>query len=236
MAEPTLLISCEHAVNTIPPDFKELFFGCEPVLNTHRGFDPGALDLAESLANRYRVPCFAARISRLLVDHNRSPHNRSLWSEFSRGLSPEQKNRLLEEYYRPFRTSVGNWIAQQIREGGTVLHLSVHSFTPVYAGKVRALDIGLLYDPRRAAERNFARDWQLNLHAAEPGLRVRLNTPYRGTSDCHQTGYRQQYPPGKYLAIELEVNQALVETDAVWLSLKRLLSTSLEQSLGKVSP
>ncbi len=232
MAETALVISCEHAVNTVPPDFEELFAGQEGVLTTHRGYDQGALALAKTLANSSQAPCFAARISRLLIDHNRSPNNRSFWSEFSRDLSPEQKHQLLAGYYQPFRDLTSEWINQQVLKGKAVLHLSVHSFTPVCTGRIRDLDIGLLYDPNRGPERAFAKHWQRHLRAAKTELRVKMNRPYHGMSDCHQAIYRLRYPAETYWAIELEVNQALINPGKTWCTLQRLLMATLEQSLG----
>ena len=40
------LITCEHGGNRIPPRYRDLFAGCEALLQSHRGYDPGALTLA----------------------------------------------------------------------------------------------------------------------------------------------------------------------------------------------
>jgi predicted N-formylglutamate amidohydrolase len=228
MPDIAYLVSCEHAVNHVPETWRHLFKDREETLETHRASDPGAAELARLLADRLGAPCFEARITRLLVDHNRSPQNRFLWSELSRGLSREEKNRLLDDYYRPFRSTVGHWIEKQLEDNCKVVHLSVHSFTSVLRGEVRQADIGLLYDPRRAGEKEFARSWKMRLFELAPDLRVRCNYPYRGVSDGHQRTYRRKYDDTVYLAFELEINQALVTGPArQWDRVRDLLAESI---------
>ena len=228
MAEAAFLVSCEHAVNHVPEAWRYLFSGREEILATHRGFDPGALTLARCLANALAAPCFEAEVTRLLIDHNRSPGNRGLWSEFSRNLSDREKKKILDDYYHPFRRRVADWIRDRHQKGLAVVHLSVHSFIPVLKGQTRRADIGLLYNPGHPAEYAFARAWQKRLKMLAPELRVRLNYPYRGASDCHQRSYRRLYPANAYLAFELEVNQALADRPSQqWNKLRDLLAESI---------
>lgn len=228
MPDPAFLVSCEHAVNHVPEQWLHLFADCEEILTSHRAYDPGAAELARHLAEILGAPCFQAQVTRLLIDHNRSPHNRFLWSRFSRGLSKSEKISLMDAYYRPFRSSVAKWLEKRRQEGRTLVHLSVHSFTPVLEGQVRQADIGLLYNPKRDGEREFARSWKNRLVGLAPELRLRLNYPYRGVSDSHQQTYRQRYDDSAYLALELEVNQALVGGDVTpWSAVQSFLAESL---------
>ncbi len=64
-----------------------------------------------------------------------------------------------------------------------MLHLSVHSFTPKLHGVTRNAEIGFLYDPARRMDAAFCRDWRDVLVRDKPHWRVRMNYPYRGTSD-----------------------------------------------------
>ncbi len=235
MPDVALLITCEHAVNHVPKAWSVLFTGCPEVLGSHRAFDQGAAELARHLATTMPATLFEAKLTRLLVDHNRSPHNRSLWSEFSRNLPAQEKTLLLDEYYQPFREQTSRWIAERHLAGDRVLHLSVHSFTPVLDGKVRDLDIGLLYDTNRSDEAFLADIWKSRLTAGKPELKVRFNVPYRGRSDCHQTSYRQRYKSGAYQGIELEVNQDLVSNQQGWKDAKKLLAESLRGALVEIT-
>ncbi|HQO04445.1 MAG TPA: N-formylglutamate amidohydrolase, partial [Spirochaetota bacterium] len=46
-----LLLTCEHGGNIIPEGFRPLFTGDRNVLNSHRGYDIGALEAARLLAD-----------------------------------------------------------------------------------------------------------------------------------------------------------------------------------------
>jgi len=232
MPDAALLVTCEHAVNQVPPPWRTLFKGCPEILTSHRAYDAGALGLARALADACSAPCLVARISRLLIDHNRSPHNRALWSEFSRGLPGAQKSLLRNDYYEAFREEAARWIAVRHTLGQPVLHLSVHTFTPVLDGRVRDVDIGVLYDPRRPAEKGFGRAWRNRLAEALPELRIRLNQPYPGRSDSHLTTYRRQYADAAYRGIELEVNQALLAGNLPQQALHARCADTLRETMA----
>jgi predicted N-formylglutamate amidohydrolase len=89
-----------------------------------------------------------------------------------------------------------------------VIHISCHSFTPVLGKVERKMDLGILYDPRRALEKAFADTLRREL-CEQTAMRVRCNAPYRGVSDGHVTALRQLFSRDQYVGIELEVNQSL---------------------------
>lgn len=201
------VVTCEHAVRTVPPAFARLFEEADAVLNSHRGWDPDTLELGRDLRAALQVPLVRGEVTRLLVDLNRSTHHPEVWSEFSRGLSDNQRMALLERYYHPYRSLVRRHFDNALRLTDRALHLSVHSFTPVWHGEEREVDIGLLYDPARPAEAEFCAEWADALRTALPGLRICHNKPYNGTDDGLTTALRSYYPPNAYLGIEIEVNQ-----------------------------
>ncbi|HYH41273.1 MAG TPA: N-formylglutamate amidohydrolase, partial [Burkholderiales bacterium] len=172
--------------------------------------------------------------SRLLVELNRSPDHRQLFSEITGPLPGDERERLLRRYYHPYR----EWVEAQVRdaaEAGTrIVHVSSHSFTPVLDGDVRGADIGLLYDPRRRAEVDFCLAWQRELRSGAPRLGVRRNYPYRGYDDGLTTYLRRRYPERAYCGVELEVNQKHALGDpAAWRALRRRLTASLQAVLGR---
>ena len=71
MAKPRVVISCEHGGSRIPGRYRHLFAGRAALLESHRGWDPGALVMARALSRGLRAPLFASTTSRLLVDLNR---------------------------------------------------------------------------------------------------------------------------------------------------------------------
>lgn len=206
-----LLLTCEHGGHEVPTEVRALFTGSEDVLRSHRGWDPGALHLFEAL--RPLAHCaLAGTTSRLVVELNRSHDSPALFSAFTRDLPYAQRSHLIDEHYTPFRAAAADAVAAWLAQQQAVLHLSVHSFTPVLDGEVRTMDIGLLYDPERAWERALAEAWEQLLHATAPDLVVRHNEPYLGTDDGHTTALRTAHPSG-YAGIELEVNQCFATDD-----------------------
>jgi len=222
-----LLFTCEHGGNRIPRAYAAHFAGATALLAGHRGYDPGALALARWLARRANAPLYAVTISRLLIDLNRSLGHPRLFSEVSAPLAGAAKDGLVARYYRPHREQVEAAIAGWVGAGERVLHVAVHSFTPVLAGQVRRADIGLLYDPARWAERELCARWAQRLREMAPELRVRRNYPYRGHADGFSTYLRTRFAPPRYLGIELEVNQACLATRPVGERLRAALAASL---------
>lgn len=203
----SVVITCEHATCFVPKPFKNLFVGQQKALYSHRGWDPGTLDLGKAITNQFGFPLFATEVSRLLVEVNRSPWHGQLFSEFSNVLDDNVKQSLLDRYYHSHRNVVENWVANQCLTAKRVLHLSLHSFTPFLNGVERNADVGLLYDPRRTCERDFCQRWKESFQKVIPDWRVRKNYPYLGRSDGFTTYLRKRFSDEKYCGIELEINQ-----------------------------
>lgn len=228
----SVLITCEHGGNQVPEPYRSLFAGHEALLATHRGWDIGILPLARRMAAGLDAPLLAAEVTRLLVDLNRSLHNRTLFSEFTRDLPAPVRQELLGRYYHPFRQAVEQQVAARLAGGERLLHLAVHSFTPLLRGRLRRAELGLLYDPACPGEQTFCRHWQLALQQRAPQLRVRRNYPYRGSSDSVGKALRQQFGSERYLGVELEVNQALpLGSSATWERIQQDLLESFRQVL-----
>jgi predicted N-formylglutamate amidohydrolase len=231
-----LVITCEHGGNCIPPAYQALFQD-QVLLNSHRGYDPGALCMARALASTFTAPLVFSTISRLLVDLNRSIGNPSLHAKAVYQLSAEKRRQILRLYYQPYRSRAEQAIRQAIATHGQVIHLSSHSFTPVLNGKERHADIGLLYDPMRAAEMQLCEHWQAALKAYAPELTVRRNYPYAGKGDGLTTWLRRQLPPAVYVGIELEINQKhIINAGWHWAGLRKVIIESFAGSLvGEVA-
>ncbi|TVQ61535.1 MAG: N-formylglutamate amidohydrolase [Phycisphaerales bacterium] len=229
---PALLLTCEHAGNTVPREFAHLFSGHDATLESHRGWDIGAHALARGMARAAGAPLIAHTITRLLVEVNRSPHHRALFSEFTRGLPKDEKARIVRTHYAPHRERVEREIGAMGRGGRCVVLVGVHSFTPELGGEVRTADIGLLYDPKRALEKSFCHAWRDALRRVDPEQRVRMNYPYRGAADGFTTYLRSRFSPNRFLGIELEVNQRIaLDGGEPWRRLQRTLSNTLAETL-----
>lgn len=200
-----VLITCEHAVNTVPLDLHPLFFKYKELCNSHRGYDIGALSLAYSCQKRLQAPLITSTVSRLVIDLNRSLGSKTVFSEITKQLSEERKKEIIERYYFPYRNAVFNFI-NTMSHKSFLLHLSIHSFTPSFKGVVREVDLGILYDPQREFEAKICKTLkkEFNLRSSARAL---FNHPYRGTSDGLVTYLRTQFPQSRYAGIEIEMNQ-----------------------------
>jgi predicted N-formylglutamate amidohydrolase len=227
-----MIITCEHGGNVFPKQFSALFHDRKELLESHRGHDPGALDLAKKLASGLKAPLFFSETTRLLIDLNRSPDNPKRFSEITDSLSAPEKAVIQELFYQPYRAEVESELSDNTRKSGLTLHISVHTFTPVLQGKVRSADIGFLYDPSRKTEASFCILWQNELRKLDQTLQTRRNYPYRGTSDGFTAYLRKSFPENFYLGIELEVNQKYLSGDRrTWLYLQQLILKALRMTI-----
>jgi predicted N-formylglutamate amidohydrolase len=238
MTKPvSLLVTCEHGGNRVPPRYRPLFKGHEELLKTHRGYDPGGLTVAKDLAEAFKSTLFVATISRLLIDLNRSVGHPKLYSEATRLAPAGVRQEILQAHYLPYRNQVESYIAKEIAKGRRVVHISSHSFTPVLDGEVRNADIGLLYDPGRAAEARLCQDWQAALKTSAPETRVRRNYPYTGKSDGFTAHLRRQFADGTYAGIELEINQQhVLQGGHGWRRLRKAIIAALQEALTVCPP
>ncbi len=223
----SIVITCEHAVSFIPPQWQEHFLHDVDLINSHRGIDFGALEVAQHLSNFFNVPLFSANVSRLLIDCNRSLSHEFCFSELSKNLSHQDKQKIISTYYKPYRNKVYQTITKQIEENKPVLHLSIHSFTPELNGEVRNADLAFLYDPKRREEKRISVYWQKILKLQAPDLRVRRNYPYLGISDGFTTFLRKHFSADRYVGIELEINQNLTFNKHDINQMKAILANSL---------
>ena len=145
---PALLV-CEHASNHVPEVLAGL--GAAPeTLTSHAAWDPGALALARALAVRLKAPLVAGRISRLVYDLNRDPSAPGAIPPQSevhaipgnKDLSAEARQARIDLVYAPFHNRLA---AERARRPDLRALVTVHSFTPVYHGKTRPVEIGLLH-------------------------------------------------------------------------------------------
>lgn len=230
--KPTVLVlSCEHATNVVPSEYAYLFAENQEVLNTHRALDLGAAYISDQLSQVFGCEFAKAQVSRLLIDCNRSLRHPTCFSEFSKSLSKLEKQKLIEQFYNPFRLQTETYIDTHVGKGHQVLHLSIHSFAPELKGIKRNAAIALLYDPARHAEKEVARVWRGLLLNESPSYNIRMNYPYAGKSDGFTSALRKRLPEKEYLGIEVEVNQALVHNQQSMNELIHALVHSLQNLL-----
>lgn len=218
MKAPALVITCEHASNAVP-DFVVRAFKIaglagipKDTLKTHRGYDIGAFEVYRRLVRTMRPDFYlAGKFSRLVADLNRSESSRDFFSAYTRDL-PDNVKEHIRKLWLQHHSKVEHFVAKHIAghsKGLHVIHLGIHSFTPLLNNVVRNADVGILYDPSREAECHIADALIREIKARAPELRIRRNYPYRGTSDGLTTELRQKFGEA-YAGIEIEINQALL--------------------------
>ncbi len=225
------LLSCEHAGNIVPEGYESLFEPTKDVLSTHKAWDIGALSIAQVISDRLALPLFYQEITRLLVEANRSLNSPQLFSDYTNALSKSQKERIIEQYWMPYRERTGQFISAEIEKGHQVVHLSIHTFTPLWEGKAREVEVGLLYDDELENEAEWCKEFEMELHRESEGLAIRHNEPYHGKADGFTTHLRAVYDPEVYLGIELEINQKYMGEQLEMVS--RQLSEALLRQMEK---
>ena len=230
-----VVITCEHGGNRVPRRYARLFAPHQALLESHRGWDPGSLDMARAFARGFDAPLIASTTTRLLVELNRSPHHRSLFSTITRDLPDAEKAEIWRRWYDPHRRRVVEEIQRSLSRADVVLHLAMHTFTPVFDGVTRTTDIGLLFDPSRPLEKRLCTAWQHALREARPDLTIHRNQPYRGVSDGLGTALRRDWPASRYAAMELEVNHRFAIGPAPpWRQLIRTLVHTCHEAINSM--
>ena len=194
---PYVLI-CEHASNRLPKALGTLGLA-ESELQRHIAWDIGAEKVARLLSRLIEAPLVLQRYSRLAYDCNRPPDSADAMpaiSETTRipgnlNLSPADRLARISEIYRPFHAAIADLLDRRAAEGTRSIVVTIHSFTPVYKGTPRAVELGILHD----------RDTGLSakLIGSFPGVDARLNEPYGPedgvlhTLDLHAAPRRLQH-------------------------------------------
>ncbi|MFB9055558.1 N-formylglutamate amidohydrolase [Mariniflexile ostreae] len=222
-----LILTCEHGGNHIPKEYESYFKNKKNVLNSHLGYDLGALDIFKTLAPLANYAHYS-ETSRLLIELNRSLHHPNLFSTITKPLAKDLKAEIISTFYHPYRIAVASKIRDYIKYNEWVVHLSIHSFTPVFKNTERNCDMGLLYDPKRKLEKQFCKQLKSSLNAKDVNLNIRYNYPYLGKSDGFTTYLRKTFPK-HYMGIELEVNQKFSDTNIISSHIKEVLYQSLRE-------
>lgn len=216
------LVTCEHGSDVIADDVRHFFDWSTAVGDAPGavGFDRGAAEISRAIAAGLGGSLVEPPCSPMVIDLNRSPRSRRLFSPSMRRAPQSVRQQLVKRYLEPYRQQVCEVLRRQLEQYGVVIHFAVHAFAPFPPGAserrceaARRTDLGLLYDPQRPAERAFCEELVWELYDQMPLLRVRRNYPLRGTRDCISQWLRRHYPAEHYLGIELQLNQAWCARD-----------------------
>ena len=226
------LITCEHASNYLPDgwDWKD---GDERLRSMHWAYDLGATEITHELVKELSCVGVLTRFSRLLIDANRSLTQDNLFRTMADGLpvhlnqnmTEEDKRRRIDEYWAPFHGEIDR-ISEQLQPQ---FLLSIHSFTPLYEGNPREVQMGVLHDDTNP---ELADIWCDRLRDLS-GMDVRINEPYTGiggymySASVHAE--RAQCP-----TIEMEFRQDLLVDPVIRKQLTECMTTMVRETLAQL--
>jgi predicted N-formylglutamate amidohydrolase len=207
-----LVLSCEHASWTLPPGV-DLGVPLD-VLRSQASWDHGAFEIATQLSEEVGLPVHAGAFSRMFVDLNRGPAHADVVPRVSYGaavpgnamLTAGDRAARVAEFHAPYWDAVRRDVTARLRDRGSVLHFSSHSFAPELDPQERTFEVGVLYDPAHPFEAELAERLLFQLRGA--GLDVRANQPYTGTGPAICTSLRQELG-ARYAGIQFETSHAV---------------------------
>lgn len=223
-----ICLVCEHASAFIPAALDGLGVAPEH-RRSHAAWDIGGLDLAVALSERLDAPLVASRVSRLVYDCNRPPSARDAIPERSETVDVPGNQRLTDadrsarvtEVYEPFREMLRRTLDRFAEPPALV---TIHSFTPVWFGQPRAVELGLLHD----SDDRLARAM---LAAAPAGMDARLNAPYSVTDGVTHT-LREHAIPRGLRNVMIEVRNDLISDAAGVARFTEILCAMLSGALA----
>lgn len=232
-AAAAVLLVCEHASNRVPEALGALGLS-ERDLQRHIAWDPGALVVAQGLAERLVAPLMHGGISRLVYDCNRPPEAPDAIPPKSEifdipgnaDLTDSARQERIDQVYVPFRDRLSAEIAAR---PALRLMVTVHSFTPIYRGEQRDVQLGILHgDDDRFAHAMLA---------AKPSTLpfvTRINDPY-GPADGVAHTLNAQGCANGLLNVMLEIRNDLIATPADQAAWADWLAPWLTQTLAALS-
>ncbi|CAD7023806.1 N-formylglutamate amidohydrolase [Pseudorhizobium endolithicum] len=206
-----ILLVCEHASRRLPERYGNLGLS-EDALASHIAWDPGALAVAQVMSRQLDATLIYQRFSRLIYDCNRPPESPAAMRDVSEifripgneNLSEAEKSLRTTSLYLPFQGAIRDEIAARRARGLETVLVTVHSFTPVYFGRKRAVEIGILHDKdSRLADAMLRSAVDTNLY------RVERNEPYGAADGVTHTLEVHALPAG-LLNVMIEIRNDLI--------------------------
>jgi len=231
-AKNRFLLTADHAGRKIPRALGDLGVA-EADLRRHIAWDIGIAGVTSHLARMLGAEAVFQTYSRLVVDCNRQPTVPSAFPVVSEataipgnvGLDEAGKRARLEAVFEPYHAAIRRAIAARAEKP---VYVAMHSFTPVYLGVPRAVEVAVLYN--RAPRLSLA---LADLLREEGGLVVGENDPYRVTDETDY-GVPVHAERGGLDYVEIEIRQDLIEGEAGQLAWAARLARLLPQALARM--
>ena len=228
---PFVLV-CEHASNHVPPHLNRLGLS-EADLQRHITYDLGAAEVARLLSLLLDAPLILQRYSRLIYDCNRPPESAGAMPVVSEvfqipgnvNVSADEKFSRILQLCRPFHHALELQLDGRDAAGKMTALVSIHSFTRVYNGKRRAVDLGLLFDREATLAHALVKSF--------PDVNTQLNEPY-GPKDGVMHLMNLHGAPRGLQHLMVEICNDLIETERKQQQWAQRLSVPLIQAAAKL--
>jgi predicted N-formylglutamate amidohydrolase len=183
------LLTCDHYGRLIPRVLGDLGLPASE-LTRHIAWDPGIAGVVDALSKHLNAHLIAQRYSRLVIDCNRplrGPGSVPRISEATvipgnEGLARDATEARRRSIFDPYHRRITEVIDRRLRENIPTVLVSLHSFTPIYAGIARPWHIGTLYHRDKKLPPLL-----LKLLGAEADLVVGDNAPYAVSDETDYT-------------------------------------------------
>ena len=230
-----IVLVCEHASNFIPESLEGLGLNAEEKIS-HVAWDIGAYEMAKEISQMLDAPLVASCVSRLVYDCNRSPESgigipsKSELTEVAgnKDLSADAINDRVKYVYEPFHDLVSKTINERMNpstQHTSPVVITIHSFTPVYFGENRSVELGILHDK----DDRLATAMMTN-HVKNTDLKTELNAPYDASDNVMHTVNRHTKEQG-FLNVMIEVKNDLLSNPDDIQSVASDLSSMIQDAL-----
>ena len=209
------LLTGDHAGRAIPKRLGDLGLPASE-LERHIAWDIGIAAVTERLSLAFDATAVLQTYSRLVIDCNRQPGLDSsipTISELTRipgneRLSAAEREARRREIFDPYHERIAGLIETRLAARRRIVLVAMHSFTPVFKGERREVEVGVLYN-RDARLAHIL----LDLLRAEGGLVVGDNAPY-AVGDFSDYTVPVHAEPRGLAHVEIEIRQDLIAEEA----------------------
>jgi predicted N-formylglutamate amidohydrolase len=226
------MLTADHAGKLIPRRLGKLGLTTAD-LERHIAWDIGIAAVTERLSAALDATAALQTYSRLVIDCNRDPSWPSAVPAISElteipgnaNLTASERAMRAAEIFSPYHDRIASLLDARAVAGQRTILVAMHSFTPVFKGESRAMEVGILYYRRTSLA-----EIMLELLRAETGLTVGENAPYALTADSDYSIPHHAERRGLE-HVEIEIRQDLIaspEGQAAWADrFARLLTEAL---------
>lgn len=230
-----VVLVCEHASNHFPAVWGDLGLDAAQ-RSAHIAWDPGALALARGLSARLDAALVHAPVSRLVYDLNRAPDMAGAMAKRSeihdipgnQALTPADRADRVAAVYLPFHAGLRALLMDRLARGLDPVLVTIHSFTPVYFGKPRQVEFGVIADEDDRLPRAI-----LAAAHRQTRLNCALNEPYSAKDDVTHMLRVQATPYGLPNAM-LEIRNDLLASDDACQGMADLLAPVINMGVAEI--